>query len=355
MDGSLLMVGLRGPELDADELAMIQKVQPGGFILFTRNVDSKEQTRRLTDSLRDLCGEDVLIGIDQEGGRVTRTLKIAPALPSAEAFCALPQPDLIGRSGELTADLLQMLGINLNFAPVLDLDHFPDEQNALRQRCWGRNEQDVINRAGVWNRRMRKRGMLSCAKHFPAGGRAKSDPHEDLPKAWGTLEELMKEDIIPYTALMPELDCIMLAHVVYAKIDRRRPASLSKKIVTDWLRNQLGFEKHVLITDDLDMGAIEECGGVGQAAKEAVLAGNDLAMICHDISEVEEAACCIGEISIDRREESYARLDRLRRRVTAPLELTENRWRICCQKIEEIRAAVPEISAADLRSEVTQY
>ncbi|NJM38904.1 MAG: glycoside hydrolase family 3 protein [Akkermansiaceae bacterium] len=287
MDGSLLVLGISGPELSREEATLFRELQPAGYILFTRNIVSAEQTRKLTDDLRDLSSEMPIIAIDQEGGRVTRTKEIAPPAPSAPALAALGDMGKIADAGAFTGDLLRLLGVNLNFAPVLDLDHFPETQNALRGRCWGRDPQRVIDYGGQWNRWMRKRSVASCAKHFPACGRAQSDPHHDLPSSPATIEDLLREDVIPYTALMPELDAIMLAHVEFPNIDSEFPASLSPRIIRRFLRDQLGFDQHLVLTDDLDMGAITNRYGRGQDAKLAIEAGNDLALICHQTSSAK--------------------------------------------------------------------
>lgn len=355
MEGSLLLLGVRGTELSSEEAAIFKKLRPAGFILFTRNIASPEQVRRLTDDLRGLSQDDPILGIDQEGGRVTRTAEIAPACPSAAAFAAKPEMEQMARAGEVTAELLRMLGLNLNFAPVLDLDHFPGMQNALRQRCWGRDAQDVINRAGVWNRWTRKRGMLGCGKHFPACGRAMSDPHEDLPFSHATMEEMMREDVIPYTALMPELDAVMLAHVMFPEIDAEFPASLSKRIVTGWLRDQLGFDKHLVMTDDLDMGAITARYGRGEDVKLAISAGNDLAMICHHTETAETAARAIAELPLSLRDDAAARVEIFREKISTPLDFTEEKWQAACAKIRAIRESIPEPEAGDERSAVTRY
>ncbi len=355
MDGSLLLLGVKGMELTSDEAALFRKLQPAGFILFSRNIASPEQTRKLTDDLRDLSMDDPILSIDQEGGRVERTREFAPSLPSATAFGVKGDMEQIARAGEATAELLRMLGFNLNYAPVLDLDHNPDLQNGLNQRCWGRDSQDVINRAGMWNRWTRKRGMLGCGKHFPACGRAKSDPHEDLPSSGATKDELMAEDVIPYTALMPELDAVMLAHVVFREIDPEFPASLSRKIVTGWLRDQLGFDKHLILTDDLDMGAIVNRYGRGEDVKLALRAGNDLAMICHQTETAETAARAIGELPIGLRDDARERLARFRKKISAPLAFDQARWDALCARISAIAEEVPESGEADERSAVTKY
>lgn len=355
LDGSLLILGITGPELSAEETALFRKLQPAGYILFTRNIVSAVQTRKLTDALRDLSYETPIIAIDQEGGRVTRTKEIAPAAPSAPALAAAKNMLKISQAGEFTADLLRLLGINLNFAPVLDLDHFPDTENALRGRCWGRDPQRVIDYAGHWNRWLRKRSVASCAKHFPAGGRAQSDPHHDLPSSPATLEELLREDVIPYTALMPELDAIMLAHVDFPNIDPDFPASLSPRMIRRFLRDQLGFDRHLVLTDDLDMGAITKRYGRGQDVKLAIEAGNDLALICHRSDTAEIAASAIAELPQWMTGEACERVERFRRKLNGPLVWSEEKWRKTCDSLAALAAEVPELEIRQAGGPVADY
>lgn len=355
VNGHLLLLGVQGTELTPDEAALFRKLQPAGFILFGRNIASAAQTRRLTDDLRDLSVDEPILAIDQEGGRVTRTKEIAPALPSANALAAKGDTVLSARAGVLTGDQLRLLGFNLDFAPVLDLDHHPEVQNALRGRCWGRDPQRVIDHAGNWNRWLRKRSVRSCAKHFPACGRALSDPHFDLPVSDATIADLLKEDIIPYTALMPELDAVMLAHVLFPAIDPDRPASLSKRMITDFLRGQLGFDKHLVLTDDLDMGAIADRYKNNSDVVAAIEAGNDLAMICHRTERAEAAAKELGKLSPYVTEAAEKRLTRFRKKLHGPLKWSEEKWNSLCKEIEELVAKVPEAGAEQAGSPVADY
>jgi beta-N-acetylhexosaminidase len=345
-EGSLLLLGLAGPELTLAEAALFHKLQPAGFVLFSRNIVSPEQTRRLTDSLRDLSKQQPLLAIDQEGGRVTRTKEIAPVAPPAPALAAWGKPKATGTAGMLTGELLRLLGVNLNFAPVLDLDHHPSNQNAVCGRSWGRDPQRVIDHAGQWNRWLRKRGIATCAKHFPAGGRALSDPHHELPSSPATLEELLREDVIPYTALMPELDAVMLGHVEFPNIDPAFPASLSPRIIRRFLRDQLGFERHLVLTDDLDMAAITRRYGRGPDAKLAIAAGNDLALICHRIDSAESAAAAINELPRATLADAWERVERVRSRLHRPLPWTAKQWQDTCTSLAALAAEVPELGAA---------
>ncbi len=357
LDGSLLLLGLSGPELTPDEAALFRRLQPAGYILFTRNIVTPQQTRQLTDDLRSLSTYDLpIIAIDQEGGRVTRTKEIAPAAPSAPALAARADMGKIADAGALTGDLLSLLGVNINFAPVLDLDHFPDTQNALRGRCWGRDPQRVIDYAGHWHRWLKKRSIAGCAKHFPAGGRALSDPHHDLPSSPATLDELLREDVVPYTALMPELDAVMLAHVEFPNIDPDFPASLSPRVIRRFLRDQLGFDQHLVLTDDLDMGAITRRYGRGEDVKLAIQAGNDLAMICHRSDTAEIAARAIAELPHSVREEAHDRVERFRRKkLHPPVAWSDSKWAAACTALAKLAAEFPEQPETPANSPVEDY
>jgi len=358
-DGRMLLLGIEGPGITPAEAARIRLLRPAGFVLFSRNLVTPQQTRQLTDDLRALCEDEPIIAIDEEGGRVARTAVFAPPPPSPPAlvahFMAGDRQNTIARAACATADLLSMLGVNLDFAPVLDLDHHPGMQNALRGRCWERDPQRVIDHAGMWNRWLRKRGIAGCGKHFPAGGRATCDPHHDLPSCDATLEDLLAGDVVPYTALMPELDAVMIGHVSFPKIDPDFPASLSPRIIRGFLRDQLGFDDHVVLTDDLDMGAITRMFGRGQDARLAIEAGNDLAMICHDTESAAEAAMAIGDLPLWMRDEACERIDRLRRKFPEPPGWCERRFAQYADAVAAIAAEVPEVAGGDSCSPVAGY
>ena len=355
---SLLLLGIAGPSLTAEEIARFRRLRPAGYIFFSRNITDPAQTRRLTDDLRDLTpGHNPILAIDQEGGRVCRTSALAPDAPSPPELVACADPPLrIAESAAFTADLLRLLGFNMNLAPVLDLDHHPSAENALRGRCWGRDAQRVIDHAGVWNRWLRRRSVAGCAKHFPAGGRACSDPHHELPASRADLGELLREDILPYTALMPELDAIMLAHISFPNIDPALPASLSPRVIRRFLRDQLGFDHHLVLTDDLDMDAIARRHGRGEDVKLAITAGCDLALICHRTDTAEAAARAIAELPHWMTEEARDRIERFRRRkLDAPLAWSEKKWEQTCQGLAALAAEFPEHGHDGAGSPVAQY
>ena len=321
MNAARLIVGLSGPELTADEAALFRDLQPAGYILFSRNLVSAPQIRDLTDALTALSTDRPLISIDQEGGRVWRTREFSCAPPDAATFATKATSTQIAQFGAFTGQLLELLGINLNFAPVLDLDHFPDQNNGLRGRCWGHDSQSVINTAGVFNRWMRKQNVLSCGKHFPTNGLALSDPHHDLPVADVSLEQLLKEDLIPYTALMPELDAIMACHLSFPQLDPDMPASLSRRILTGLLRDQFDY-KGLILTDDLDMGAIVQNYGRGNDIKLALEAGADIALVCHEMASLPAA---LDKIDVHD-PESLERIAKQRLKLKRAPDFTQSRW-----------------------------
>ena len=332
MNASRLIVGLEGPVLSPEETELFTEIQPAGYILFSRNLASPLQIRELTDSLRALSKDDPFISIDQEGGRVWRTKEFSAAPPDAATFAEKANSKQISWFGALTGQLLELLGINFNFAPVLDLDHFPEQNNGLRGRCWGNDSQDIINKAGVFNRWMRKQTILSCGKHFHTNGLALSDPHHDLPVADVTIEELLASDLLPYTALMPELDAIMACHLNFPKIDPEYPASLSHKILTRLLRDQLGYEG-LILTDDLDMGAIVNHYGRGNDIRLALEAGADIALVCHNFANLREVLPHLDHIDHWDAED---RIEKVKKRLKVPPVFTEEKWSAVNEKLTEL-------------------
>ncbi len=336
MNASRLIVGLEGTELTQEEIALFTEIRPAGYILFSRNLVSPIQIRDLTDSLTALSSDIPFISIDQEGGRVWRTKEFSAAPPDAATFAEKATSKQIAWFGAFTGQLLDLLGINFNFAPVLDLDHFPEQNNGLRGRCWGNDSQDVINKAGVFNRWMRKQRILSCGKHFPTNGLASSDPHHDLPVANVTIEELLASDLLPYTALMPELDAIMACHLNFPKIDPEYPASLSHKILTRLLRDQLGYEG-LILTDDLDMGAIVNHYGRGPDIRLALEAGADIAIVCHNFAKLRDVLPQLDGID---NWDTQNRIEKISKRLKHPPKLTQEKWDAVNEKLTDLTREV---------------
>lgn len=339
--GQLLLTGVPGPKLDSETAARFKKLQPGGFILFGRNIKSPEQLRKLIDDLRDLSDIEPFITIDQEGGRVSRLRLIGDEPPNAQALRDKGDPDLIKKHGRLTGQILRLFGFNLDLCPVLDISYNDTADNSLKGRCWGKDPQQVITNAGIFNRAMRKEGVLSCAKHFPGYGPAECDPHEFLPVITKRRAEMEMSELMPYTALLPELDCVMTCHSNYTAYDPGRgrwPASLSHNVCTKLLRDQLGFDG-LAMTDDLDMGAILNEVTFEQAIQEAVRAGNDLVMICHRLEMVELARQHLEGVESPVLHDALLRIERTKKRLVKPDAFSLERFASINREIWELRVA----------------
>ncbi len=353
--GQFLLTGVPGPELDADTARRFKALQPGGFILFGRNIKSPEQLRKLIDDLRDLSDVEPIITIDQEGGRVSRLRLIGSEPPNAQALRKKGDRKLIGRHGKLTGQLLRLFGFNLNLCPVLDISYDDEADNSLKGRCYGTDSQQVVDFAGIFNRAMRKEGILSCGKHFPTYGSADVDPHHELPVITRTKKELLAEELIPFTALMPELDSLMIGHAWFPDFDGDRPrwpSSLSYNIIQKLLRDQLGFDNGLVMTDDLDMGAILNEVSFEQAIQDAMRAGNDIVMICHRIEMVEQAHIHLAGLPEPLLDTALDRVKRAKKRLTRPDAWSLDKFAALNAEIQDLRVAVlGEEKAAELSVE----
>src|SRR5213083_1135918 len=254
--GQLILCGAPGKELDAKTAQLFRKVQPGGFILFSRNIESVVQLRKLTDDLRDLNDVEPIITIDQEGGRVSRLRLIGNEPPNAQQLRDKDDVDLIRRHGNITGRLLHFLGFNLDLCPVLDISFDDDADNSLRGRCYGKTADEVVRNAGAFNEAMRGQGIASCGKHFPGYSAATSDAHYQLPRIERTREELDQNELAVFRQFTNDVDSMMICHGWYPCFETEKiPASLSRRVITDLLRGEFGFNG-LAMTDDLDMGAI---------------------------------------------------------------------------------------------------
>lgn len=326
--GQFLLLGLPGPELDRSTQRVLQDLQPGGFILFSRNIEDTRQLRQFTDTLRKICTYEPLICIDEEGGRVSRLGNLGLSTPAPAALAKAGDPGFVTMHARVTSSILRLLGINLNLAPVLDFSLDSDEKDGtLRQRCWGAESQGVIGHAHVLLSEMQKHGMLGCGKHFPTYTGAQVDPHDGLPSVKGDLAAMTSACAAPYLALGDQLAAVMTAHVLLPDVEETagQPASLSPAIVNGFLRGQLGFDGLVM-TDDLDMGAIRNGRGLPQAAAEALLAGNDLAMICHHPEESFAVRERLSKLPHTVLEDALIRIEKFRKRLPKPIAFRQERW-----------------------------
>jgi beta-N-acetylhexosaminidase len=348
--GQFLIIGVPGPELDAETRAAIEEIQPGGFILFGRNIKSPAQLRKLIDDLRASVRREPVITIDQEGGRVSRLKEIGSEPPSAVQLRNKGDLSLIAKHGELTGKLLRLFGFNLDLCPVLDVSFDDAADNSLKNRTYGRDAEQVVRCAGAFNRAMRAEGILSCGKHFPGYGPAEVDPHHELPVIARTRAEQEACEWVPFRCLLPELDSLMIGHLRNLDLDPTGTASsISKPIVDGILRRDWGYEG-IVMTDDMDMGAILNEYGFADAMRLSIEAGNDLILLCHRVAMAREAAEVLSKLPESVTAPARARLEKLRAKLAPPLPFTEEAFRALDAEVYRLREATLGTEAAKSRS-----
>jgi beta-N-acetylhexosaminidase len=343
--GQFLFIGLPGTELDSETRALIEEVQPGGVIIFGRNVAGPEQLRSLLDGVRELIKTPPLFGIDQEGGLVDRLRRIFTPMPSARTIRQHGDLAAARALGRITGQVLRMLGFNLNFAPVMSIMTEDRDllSNGLYSRSFGRSPGEVLGYTTVYMRGLQGTGMVGCLKHFPGIGAGEVDSHEEMPVVQLSHDDLIAQDLAPYIELFQRRDdrvrCVMVSHGGFPNIDIREeitggllePASLNYNIVTKLLREELGY-KHLVVTDDLEMGAIARHCDIEDASVRAMKAGEDMLLICASPDKIRRgyqgllAAAKDGQISQTRIKESLDRIAKTKTIVESPLPLDLERF-----------------------------
>jgi beta-N-acetylhexosaminidase len=348
--GQLIMTGVPGVELDAETAALFGRVQPGAFILFGRNIKSAVQLRKLIDDLRDLSEIEPIITIDQEGGRVSRLRLIGNEPPNAQQLRDRDDLELVRRHGEITGRLLRLFGFNLDLCPVLDISFDDEADNSLRGRCYGKSVEQVVRLAGAFNEALRAEGILSCGKHFPGYSAATVDAHHDLPKIERTRAQLEQEELAVFRHFTSTVDSMMICHGWYPSLNPiKKPASLSKEIVTDLLRGEFRFDG-LIMTDDLDMGAILNEYGLEETIRLALGAGNDLAMICHRVDSIDEVHRTLGKLPRAQIGRALESVTRTKAKLAVPHVFSESAFKKIDDSIWDLRVAVLGEEAAAKRS-----
>lgn len=340
------MLGVPSTILSDEMREWYRDLQPAGFILFARNIESPAQLRSLIDDLRSTSYHDEpIIAVDEEGGRVSRLRSILDQpLPSpGEITRHSNKPGHFTQLGILTAELLRLFGFNFNCAPVLDRSLGSDAKDGvLRQRCFGDNSQDIISHAGLFLRSLHKSNLHGCGKHFPTYTGAAEDPHHGLPSIRGDVPTLMAGDAAPFVAMLPDMPAVMTAHAWFPSIDpdtRNLPASLSKNVIHQWLRNQLGYEGLVL-TDDLDMAGAQAGRSVAEAAKSAIEVGSDIVLVCHHLENVPDVIRAIGELPHHVLSQTLEHVEKFRRKLKPPRAFSDPQFTTLNQRILDFRIQV---------------
>ena len=353
--GQFFFIGLPGTEVDAEARELIEEIKPGGIILFGRNVETAEQVRKLLDDCRALVPTPLLCGIDQEGGLVDRLREIFPAMPSARAL--RQHGDLAGvrTLGRVTGELLRMLGLNINFAPVMSIITHERSllTNGLYSRSFGSSPGEVLGYTTVYMRGLQAKGVLGCLKHFPGIGAGTVDSHIEMPMVPLSRDDLLAQDLAPYIELFQREDdrvrVVMVSHGGFPFIDIKKgttggliePASISKGIVTNLLRKELGYN-HLVVTDDLEMGAISKQFEIEDAAVKAFAAGEDMLLICATPETIRRGyrallkAAREQRVSERRMQESLSRIAETKALMQPVTPLSLERFNQLAQEIKDL-------------------
>lgn len=301
-----LIVGVAGTQLSRDEAQFLKDARPAGFILFARNIEDHPQVRTLIADVRAAVGaDDLLVLIDQEGGRVQRLRPpLGRALPPAAVYGQLYESDREGAVAAafdvarlLAADLTD-LGINTDCAPVLDLP-VPGAHDIIGDRAYSRRVDEVVALAEAVGEGFMSGGVVPVIKHIPGHGRSTADSHLSLPVVNASRAELTATDFAPFKALN-RMPAAMTAHVVFRDIDPAAPASTSAIVTREIIRGEIGFDG-LLMSDDLTMKALS--GPMRQRAEAVIAAGSDLALHCTgDLAEMTAAAEGAGPLEGRARE-----------------------------------------------------
>ena len=323
----LLVAGIEGTQLGQDAVQAVQDYQVGGVILFGRNVESAWQLAELTNGLKDLNGDytPLFLCVDQEGGRVDRMPPEVERTPSAWSVGQTLDTEGVGAAyGALLAEECAAFGFNMDFAPSLDIWSNPDN-TVIGDRAFGNDwEWTAFFGMSAVESMEEQGGVIPVVKHFPGHGDTSVDSHVALPVVDKSLEELWQSELVPFNMTLnqedyfgaqagPSAPAVMVAHILLSQVDPDYPASLSHRVVTGLLREEMGFDG-VVCTDDLTMGAVSNTYGMGEAAVLAVEAGCDLLLVCHGADNLTAArdalleAADSGRLSPERLDESVKRI-----------------------------------------------
>jgi beta-N-acetylhexosaminidase len=348
--GQLFFIGIPGPQIDASTRRILEEISPGGICLFARNILELEQTRLLIESIREKLPVEPFLSIDQEGGLVDRLRRLITPMPAANSIKTIEQAENLAR---ITAQILRLLGFNMNFAPVVDVidEKRSRYSNGLYSRAFGITPEESYDLTEGYLLSLQENGILGCLKHFPGLGASVIDSHEALPSVFVSETEFFNTDLFAYRQFIKigGAHVVMMAHAAYPQTDlqesdqkgRLLPSSLSYNFVTKLLRDQLGFGGLVL-TDDLEMGAILKNYGIGEACKLAIFAGEDMLSICANTDNIREGFAAVnqavadGEITEQRIDESLIRIHKVKNLIIDPLPFDLSQLQSLSTEIAEL-------------------
>ncbi|WP_341278571.1 beta-N-acetylhexosaminidase [Paenibacillus sp. FSL H8-0537] len=327
--GQLVLVGLEGTTIQADAIEMMNTYHVGGFILYKRNITDASQTLALLNELKKQNKKNPVplwLSIDQEGGTVSRMPQDFVKIPSAQSIGRKNKPQYAYGIGEAIGAELYSLGFNMDFAPVLDINSNPDNP-VIGNRAFGSTAESVITSGIEMMKGIQAGHVVPVVKHFPGHGDTSVDSHLDLPVVDKSLKQLEQFELLPFKeAIEQQAPAVMIGHLLIPAIDKQYPASLSKTIITELLRDKLGFTG-VVITDDMTMLGITKHFGIQDAAVKAVQAGNDILLVGHDtkqqiaVLKALKKAVKAGDISMQALDDSVYRIIHLKSAFTLKDEL----------------------------------
>jgi beta-N-acetylhexosaminidase len=313
--GQLMMVGFKGTEKSDEITELIEQKHIGGVIYFDRNMKSPKQVARLSNSLQKTANQSahslpLMVAIDQEGGDIIRMKERVSPLPAQQDLGKNASIEDMYKVARLNGTELGSMGININFAPVLDL-------SKTDKRSLGQDPEKVYQYGKKAIQGLNDVSITGALKHFPGNGRSEIDPHVETSSVEANQLDLENSDIYPFKQIISEMDnqkfFVMVTHIKYPAYDKEKPASLSKIIIEDLLRGKLKYEG-LVVTDDLEMGAVNKYFSYDEMGKQAILAGADLLLVCHEYSHELEVyngllqAVKAGEVPMDRIDESVKRV-----------------------------------------------
>ena len=345
--GQMLIIALEEKEITEKTINIIQKYNIGGIILYRKNYDNYEEMLKLVNKLKEINKVNeipLFISIDQEGGRVNRMPSEILNVKSASKISSTGNIEIVKESAKIISEMLRKTGITMDYAPVLDIKNF-EERHAIGDRCYGENKDDVSKYGIEFMKELSKGGVLSVIKHFPGHGATKQDSHMMLPVVRKSKEKLENEDMVPFkNAIQNGAEAIMVGHIVAKEIDKKYPASLSRKIIQEYLIEKMKF-KGLIITDDFKMKAIRLRYSLKKAVTLAISAGNNMIMIGTKYNKIEKIIKNVskkvkkGKIDINIINESLEKI------ISVKKKYNVNDYEVAGFDIEDINKKIEELNS----------